>query len=199
MLNWRDTRDGYGVASIALHWLTAVLVVALLIVAIYADLLPRDDGRPLRFLHVSLGLLFIPVFLARLFWRLRSGHPKTHYGSRLITYFGELTWRVLLFAPAIMIATGPFLSWLHGRPLSFFGIFELASPFAKDHELRVALAEVHAFAGYAILAFVGLHLAGVIKHFVIDRENVLKRMIVPSGEAKNDRNHDAMDISNACE
>lgn len=91
-----------------------------------------------------------------------------------------MTWRVLLLAPAIMIATGPFLSWLHGRPLSFFGLFDIASPLTKDHDLRVTLAEVHTFVGYTILAFLALHLAGVIKHLAIDKENILRRMIVPS-------------------
>lgn len=180
MLSWRDSKGGYGLASIVLHWLTALLIVALLAVAIYADSLPRDEGRPLRFLHVSLGLLFIPAYLVRLYWRVRSGHPKTHYGSRLVTFWGEITWRVLLLAPAIMIATGPFLSWLHGRPLSFFGLFDIASPIAKDHDFRVTLAEVHTFVGYTILAFLALHLAGVIKHLAIDKENILRRMIVPS-------------------
>jgi cytochrome b561 len=180
MLSWQDSKHGYGLTSIFLHWLTALLIVALLAVALYADTLPRDDGRPWRFFHVSLGLLFIPVYLVRLYWRGRSGHPKTYFGSRLVTFWGELTWRVLLLAPAIMIATGPFLSWLHSRPLSFFGLFNIASPLAKNHELRVTLAEVHAFVGYTILAFLGLHLAGVIKHLVVDKENILKRMIIPA-------------------
>lgn len=179
MLSWRDSKDAYGLASIALHWLTALLIVALLAVAIYADSLPRDEGRPLRFLHVSLGLLFIPLYVIRLFWRVQSGHPKTHYGSRLVTFFGELTWRVLLLAPAIMIATGPFLSWLHGRSLSFFGLIDIGAPLSKDHDLRIVLADVHAFVGYIILAFLGLHLAGVVKHLVIDKENILRRMITP--------------------
>ncbi|MCZ8173367.1 MAG: cytochrome b/b6 domain-containing protein, partial [Brevundimonas sp.] len=69
MLSLRDSKDGYGLGSIALHWLNALLIVALLAVAIYADSVPRDEGRPLRFLHVSLGLLFIPLYVMRLFWR----------------------------------------------------------------------------------------------------------------------------------
>ena len=180
MSNMRDTRDGYGWVSILLHWGTAGLILALLFVAVYAESLPREVGRPYRFLHVSLGLLFIPAYWLRLIWRVKSGHPETVYGGRAVTFLGNLTWRTLLFAPMIMIATGPFLSWLHGRPLSFFGLFEFASPFSKNHELRMTLGDVHAVVGYTILGFVALHVLGVLKHAVIDRDNVFKRMFIPS-------------------
>ncbi len=180
MSSMRDTKDSYGWVSIMLHWSTAGLVVALLFIPIYADGFPRDAGRPYLFLHVSLGLLFIPAYLLRLTWRVKSGHPETVYGGRAATFLGNLTWRALLFAPLVMIVTGPFLSWLHGRPLSFFGLFDLASPFEENHELRMAIGEVHAVVGYAILAFVLLHFLGVLKHLVIDRENILKRMFIPS-------------------
>ena len=44
----------------------------------------------------------------------------------------------------------------------------------------MTLGDVHAVVGYTILGFVALHFLGVLKHAVIDRDNVFKRMFIPS-------------------
>lgn len=177
---WKDSKDRYGLVSILLHWMVAAFVVTLLAIIIYTTILPRPDGRPLRFLHVSIGLVFIPVYLARLFWRTRSGHPHTDYGGPFVTLLGEITWRVLLLAPLVMIATGPFLAWLHDLPNPVFNLFAIPSPVPENFELRRVLFEIHKVVGYAILAFLGLHLLGVLKHLIFDRDGVLLKMLVPA-------------------
>src|SRR4051812_9712411 len=65
----------YDRVTICLHWLTALLVVALFAAAYVWNSLP--PGTPLRkslqAIHISLGLLFTVVFVVRLFWRSSRG------------------------------------------------------------------------------------------------------------------------------
>lgn len=65
----------YDTPTILLHWLTALLVIGLFALAEIWDALPR--GTParklLQSLHVSFGLLFAAVLVARIVWRLTAG------------------------------------------------------------------------------------------------------------------------------
>jgi cytochrome b561 len=50
----------------------------------------------------------------------------------------------------------------------------------ENHGLHEILEEVHGFLAFSILALVGLHVAGVIKHRLIEQDpeaDVLKRML----------------------
>ena len=64
----------YDTPTILLHWLTALLVVGLFALAEIWDALPRTPARKLlQSLHVSFGLLFAAVLVARIVWRLTAG------------------------------------------------------------------------------------------------------------------------------
>ena len=176
-----DDRERFGAVSVALHWTVAIIVVAMLCIAIYASQLPRDDGRNLRFLHMSLGLLLVPVLAARIGWRALQGKPVTRHHHRAERALAAFSWRFLLWAPVVLLATGPFLAWLHERPVGFFGLFEIASPVARDRELRKTLVmPLHAFFGYSLAAVITLHVAGALKHLLVYRDGVAERMLRPN-------------------
>ena len=50
----------------------------------------------------------------------------------------------------------------------------------ENHDLHETLEEVHEFLAFSILALVGLHVMGALKHRFIDKDpeaDVLKRML----------------------
>ncbi len=179
-MNLNDGNGRYGVVSVVLHWGVASLVIAMLTVAIYAAELPRDAGRPLRFLHMSLGLTLAPLVALRILWRLRSGKPTTQHHDALERSLAGATWRLLLVAPVVLLVTGPFLAWLHDRPIGFFGFFEIAPPVAPDPALRKdVVMPLHSFFGYLMAGAIVLHAAGALKHLLVYRDGVAERMLRP--------------------
>lgn len=176
----RDEKYEFGLISVFLHWSVAAVLVFALAVALYADLLPRDEGRALRFLHMSLGLLLLPLVITRIMWRLLQGKPITRYQNRIEKALANVVWRVLLFAPIGLFITGPFLAWLHDRPVGFFDFFSIPSPVAPNHELRQQIVfPVHLFFGYLMLFTIGLHILGALKHLIIYKDDVFKRIVRP--------------------
>ena len=75
---------GYDGLAIALHWITALLVVTLFALAEIWGFLPR--GTPLRHgmqsLHISLGVMLAAVFLLRLVWRNTGARRVVGGGGR---------------------------------------------------------------------------------------------------------------------
>ena len=64
----------YDTATVALHWLTALLVVAQWCVAQMIDWAPRGAPRvPMRSLHLSIGVILVVLVVGRLAWRATRG------------------------------------------------------------------------------------------------------------------------------
>ena len=67
-----------------------------------------------------------------------------------------------------------------GKPVSYFGLFDLPVLMGENHDLHETLEGVHEFLAFTILALVGLHALGALKHRFIDKDpeaDVLKRML----------------------
>jgi cytochrome b561 len=69
-----DDRTTYDRISVALHWITAVLVLTLFLLAQIWGFTPRPTRHVLIAAHMSLGILLTAVLIARISWRLSPGH-----------------------------------------------------------------------------------------------------------------------------
>ena len=185
---WKDSDDSFGRVSIIVHWTSALLVIALLVIGFQAYFLGRGAERSaLLYLHVSLGLTLIPVHTVRVAWRWRYGKPKTPQSSRILQLLAETVWRLLVFLVAVQLITGPFLVWLHGRPVAWFGLFEIAPPFHLDEGLHERLVgPIHLAVGLLLVMTIGLHILGALKHLLLDRDHVVGRMFGAGKTAKRD-------------
>ena len=177
-MQWQDSKDRFGNISIFLHWTSAMLVIALLVLGFWAYFLGRGPERSaLLYLHVSLGLTLIPIHLVRVGWRWRYRKPVTAHDSPVLHWLAEAVWRLLILLIAIQLLTGPFLVWLHGRALSYFGIMEIAPLIGANEHLHATLARpIHLGVGILLVLTIALHLAGALKHLFIDRDGVVERM-----------------------
>lgn len=180
----KDNATRFGLVSILLHWSVAIAVITLLAIGfLFVEPLPRGPVRShYLHIHMSIGVLAAPLIIARIGWRLRNGKPKAPPQHPIFAFLANSVWRLLLIALVAMLISGPTIVWLHNRPLDFFGLFEIPSPFPPaDHRGGVdrLFAGVHATVAWLILGFIGLHVAGALKHLLIDRDNLLSRMVWP--------------------
>ena len=179
----RDSPTGYGWVSIGLHWAAAGLVVALWFVG--ESINAQGDPSPLQNirLHTTLGLCAYVLLTARVAWRFTEGHPgRSPRLGRFSFRSGLLVHYILVAGIAVMLLTGPLMAWSGGLPLAIFG-FEIPSPFGRSPGLFEILHWIHRQTATVLMSVTALHILGVTKHVVFDRDGTLDKMMVPEPAA----------------
>ena len=164
---------------VLLHWLMAIIVVALYVLGDYMVDLDYYDPwyQSAPFWHKSIGLLLAMLLILRIISRLAYTAPKELAISGVIRYsaiFVHLTLYVLLIG---VMVSGYLISTADGRGIAFFSWFEVAS-LGELFENQEDVAGVwHERMALGLLVLAGLHALAAIKHHFVDRDNVLRRMI----------------------
>ena len=97
----------------------------------------------------------------------------THLKARPILLVCILLGVVLFFAVPL---SGWAFSSAAGFPIVLFGVLPLPDFVPVSEALADVLKEVHEIAAFAMAALVLLHVAGAVKHQVIDRDGLMSRM-----------------------
>jgi cytochrome b561 len=172
-----DTKDGYGWASIALHWLSAVIVFVLWMIGSSIRSAGAAQIAALQ-LHTSIAASAWLLLWWRIVRRVRHGHPAATSGraSRWLLV-GKLVHYAMLVALAAMLLSGPLMVWSRGAAIHVFGL-TIPAPFAADAWFAGRMYLVHSWGGSIIALGTALHLAGVFKHVAINRDRTLDRMLI---------------------
>jgi cytochrome b561 len=177
-MQWRDSKNGYGWISIALHWASAATVIAMFMLGEQFEDLPRSPERSYWLgLHIGLGTILLPLLCVRVVARLMQGKPSAQPQPKPLRLLAALVHFGLLGTVAILAVSGPLAVWSGGHALNTLGWFEIASPWAPNPRLRSALGTVHVMAVKLLLGLFCLHIAGVLKHVVFNRDGTLMRML----------------------
>ncbi len=170
---------GYDRITILLHWLTAVLVVALFALAESWDFLRH--GSPLRkelhSIHISLGIVLALVMTVRLGWRATRGRRLPPASAGLMAFAGKAVHHALYLLLAAQIVLGFLWRWAQAEAFMFFGLFPVQFATVKDRALSHTLGDLHDIAAWSIIVLAGLHAVAALMHHYILGDGVLKRML----------------------
>lgn len=177
----------YDAVSRALHWLTAIAVLAAFVLG------PEHFGREMHqgldpatrwdiVTHESLGLLVAALTLLRLLWLgVRPSAPRfdmpvwMRVSAKATQGF---LWLLLLAVPATaLLALGS-----EGHPLTLLGGVRLNEmPWIAQSAVAdlADWGEVHGLLGDMILWLSGLHAVAAIYHHVLLKDGVLRSMLRP--------------------
>jgi cytochrome b561 len=169
----------YTRTAVALHWLTALLIVAGFAIGLYAvDLKLSPTKLKLYAWHKWIGVTVFGLALARLAWRWRHPAPPLPLTmprwERGLAHGTHAAIYVLLLALPI---SGWLMSSASGVPVVYLGVLPLPDLVAKDKALADALKLVHYALNKTLLALVVLHVAAALKHHLLERDRVLRRML----------------------
>jgi cytochrome b561 len=174
--------NSYHPVSIILHWVIAIALVAIFCLGVYMADLPFSPTRlKLYNWHKWAGVSILVLSTSRLAWRLARPAPalpgavvrampdwqlKAHHATQIALY-------TLFFLV-------PLIGWAYtsaaGFPVVLFGQFALPDLLSPDKELAALIKPWHKFSAYALAALVLVHVAAALKHQLIDRDGLLRRM-----------------------
>lgn len=173
-------RDGrYGLTARIIHWLTAILVLAMVPAGLT---MIRIDSGPLQNqlfdFHRSVGVVLMVLTVIRLGYRLTHKPAPLPDEMPLWQQYAAKTTHAFLYA---FLLVNPFIGWVatsaFGAPISVFGLFTMPAIVEKNRELSEQLFTVHETLGLLFTAAVLMHIAAALYHGIIRRDGVLSRMI----------------------
>jgi cytochrome b561 len=174
----------YTTPAIALHWLMALLLVGLFAVGLYMHELPLSPWKlKIYSWHKWAGVTAFLLVLARLAWRHSHRPPALPAAMPAPLRFAAHAGHAVLYVLMIAIPlSGWLMSSAKGFQTVYFGVLPIPDLLEKNKELGDLLKEVHETLNF-LLAFVVVgHVGAAFKHHLIDKDDVLTRMLPRHGK-----------------
>lgn len=186
-----NTADRFGTVSKTFHWLTALGIIALMPLGLIANKMPYETSEQLAdkawmfSVHKTVGVAVFVIALARIGWALSQPKPGLLHPDRRLESLAAETVHWLLYGSLVVV---PLSGWIHHAATT--GFAPIWWPLGQNLPLvpkSEALAATFAGAHWVLTKVLGLalllHVAGAVKHHVIDKDATLRRMWFGSANA----------------
>ena len=179
-MSLKNTADRWGSISKTLHWLIAVLILALGIVGLMMGELPRTPKYFWVYTaHKSLGITVLALVALRLGWRLYAGAPQPVPGTP--------SWQERIASATHWLLYGlmfaiPLSGWLYDsasdlRPFKLFGLVEMPKLAAPSEHLAHLSHRVHEYGFWLLVLVVCGHAGAALFHHFVQHDATLARML----------------------
>jgi len=174
-----NTSTDFTKTAIILHWLMALLLIGLFAVGLYMSDLPLSPWKlKIYSWHKWVGISAFFLALIRLVWRFTHPAPKLPDITPLAFRFAARISHGVLYLLMIAIpVSGWLMSSAKGFQTIYFGIIPIPDMLEKNKELGDILQETHEILNYLFIGLVTVHVGASIKHHLIDKDDVLTRML----------------------
>ncbi len=175
----RPVHPKYSLVAIALHWVIAVLVFALLALGWYFNALPdghENRGTVIAW-HKSIGLTAAALIAFRLLWRLTHRPPRL---PEIVPSWQRQAARVNAVVLYVLLVVQPVLGYLStsfsGYKTRWFGI-PLPHWGWEAPALNEFFSAAHHLGAKLFAIALTLHVGGAVLHAFIRRDGVFSRML----------------------
>lgn len=188
-----NTPTRYGSVTKTFHWLTALLILSAIALGMIATDMAHRIAAPeaqadgaliaratlLFSLHKTIGIAAFLTALLRILWALGQPHPGLLNGERRAEATLASTVHWLLYG-AMLIT--PLSGWVHHAATAGFAPiwwpFGQGLPLVPQSEAVSQVAStVHFLSSRLLMLTIALHVAGALKHHLIDKDDTLRRML----------------------
>lgn len=173
-------KERYAPGSIFFHWLMVILILGLFGLGWYMVGIPR--GTPPRGyffnIHKSFGIISIVVIAFFIGWRLRNTPPRyPDTMARWEVWLSLLAHWLMYLLLIVVPLTGYVEANCNKYGIHFFNTWHLP-PWGPDNKVLAHwLTTVHDYTANIFAALVAIHIGAAIKHWLIDRDRILQRML----------------------
>jgi cytochrome b561 len=178
-MQYKNTAQSFGLITILIHWIMAILIIALFVVGKY--MLSLDYYDPFYhsgpWWHKNFGLLLTVLLIYRIVWKLRNQKvkPLDSYKNYEIN-LAKLIQTLLYISLIVCCISGVMISTAKGVGISFFDLFEIPAMIAKGKQQSELAGEIHYFATYTLIILACLHMLAALKHHFFDKDITLTRI-----------------------
>jgi cytochrome b561 len=166
-----------------LHWLVALFILTNLAVGLRMEYFPgykhtSPEWNGIFFWHGSIGALVLWLAVARLIWRAGHRPPPLPSSIPVWQVWAAHGVHALLYVAMLALPLSGYTHRVAGNhPVSFFGLWNWPSLFVPNEPLRVLAGTIHLYLVFGLGCLLLLHFGAVLKHLVINRDGVAKRML----------------------
>ncbi|EAR62096.1 cytochrome b [Neptuniibacter caesariensis] len=163
---------------VGLHWLVALMMIGSIAFGIYIEELPRSD---IKFeyiqLHKSIGILVLIFAIIRIVNTSKNGLPsQLGTPKKRQDQIAKIAHIVLLAGTILMPVSGVMMSIGGGHSVALFGLNLIPSG-EKIEWLGSMGYALHGIGGKLMIAAILLHIAGALKHSLINKDGTMRRMM----------------------
>ena len=169
----------YTGVAIALHWLIAVAILGTFLLGQYMTNLQLSPAKlKLYSYHKWIGVTIFLLVLFRIAWRLAhrpplppASMPAWQHSAASIAHF-------FLYALTLAIpVSGWLMSSASGFQVVYLGVIPIPDLLAKSKGAAQQLKQLHEALNWLMVLVVAMHIAAALKHHLMDRDDVLRRML----------------------
>lgn len=163
-----DSSRRYTGIAVINHWITALLVIAMLALGLAAGSAPGEEAEHYIIgVHIGLGFFTLLFVLWRVGYRLKQGFPPPLEGAPLEIGLMKAVHWLLLVALTLQVLTGPLYLFTEGEGMDVFGLFTFYLPLESLSAIHEPMEEIHVITGtYLLPILLVLHIAGGLRHFL---------------------------------
>lgn len=180
-----NTSQSFGSLTRSLHWLTALLILTAMPLGLYANSLPVDTAAAVAFkaqvfsVHKTIGVAAFFTALIRILAALAQSRPVPLHPDRIWETRAAEAVHWMLYISLLAV---PLTGWIHHAAITGFAPilwpFGQTLPFVpKSDAVAQAASAAHWVFTKLLAAAILLHIAGAMKHHLIDRDSTLMRML----------------------
>ncbi len=177
----------YDPVAQAFHWLTALAVIGLVAIGMVMTELPPGSSLQFRLFqwHKSVGITVLAVTLLRVAWRLAHRPPSLPAGMPGWEAMAARATHAVLYSLLLVL---PLEGWavvsaspLH-IPTVLYGVLSWPDlpglgALSGKPAIEAALKTLHDILGWSFAALLVLHVTAALRHHLILRDDVLRRML----------------------
>lgn len=188
-LNSPDVNNPYNPVARTAHWLHVLLLLGSFTLGfIMVDLATSPLKLQMFAWHKWTGVVIFALVGLRLAWRWQ--HPPPPLPASIPSWQREaarISHRLLYGLLFAVPLSGWLMSSAKGFQTVLFGVLPIPDLLDKNPPVGAALEEVHWLLNKLLLGLIALHVAAALKHYFIDRNEVLARMLPGLSSARTSR------------
>ncbi|MEE2945571.1 MAG: cytochrome b/b6 domain-containing protein [Pseudomonadota bacterium] len=184
-MSFTNSHANYGSIAKVFHWMTALLILSAFALGLIAQNLPFETNDQLSLkanvfsAHKTVGILAFFTAFFRILWAFTQTRPGLLNADNKLEATAAETAHWLLYGSMLLV---PLTGWVHHASTTGFAPVWLPFgnnlPFVPKSETVASFTATLHFLLVIVLGLTILaHIGGAMKHFVIDKDQTLQRML----------------------
>tara|TARA_B100002049_G_scaffold74448_1_gene54683 strand:+ start:18399 stop:18950 length:552 start_codon:yes stop_codon:yes gene_type:complete len=172
-----NSKDGYGVVSRWIHWSSALLIIALIVVGFKMSSMEASEVKYLLYgYHKQWGVVAGMLIFVRLIWLSNNPQVEAFKDAKWRMRCAKITKKMLYFFMIAYPISGVIMSMAGGHGINFFG-FQLPQFVEENAEIAEMMHGLHNAMSWAFVMVISLHILAALYHLHKLKDGLLPRML----------------------